>query len=114
MNIEKALRNYLKGTGPKVKEKDFFEYTRGNGNATFNVLFKLVNEEIDTMNDSKALDRVVEVLKLGETVLRNDDGLNMGEISRQNRGDMENIEVMARTREFQENVNGEEVKNVGR
>ena len=45
-------------------------------------------------------------------MFRNDDGLAMGEISRQNRGDMENIEVMARTREFQENVTGEEVKKL--
>ena len=82
MNVEKALRNYLKGKGPKVKANMFYTYAIGNGNATFNVLFKLVNEEIDTMTDSKILDRVVEVLKLGEILIRNDDGLNRKAIAR--------------------------------
>ena len=65
------------------------------------------NDNVNQIRDLKSqLDRNNHVM------FRNDDGLNMGEISRQNRGDMENIEVMARTREFQENVNGEEVKKL--
>ena len=32
MNIEKALRSYLKNTGPKVKEKDFYEHSLGRAN----------------------------------------------------------------------------------
>ena len=65
------------------------------------------NDNVNQIKDLKSqLDRNNHVM------FRNDDGLNMGEISRQNRGDMENIEVMARTREFQENVTGEEVKKL--
>ena len=82
MNVEKALRNYLKGTGPKVKPKAFYTYASGDGNATFNVLFKLATEEIDNMTDSKTLDRVVEVLKLGEILLRNVEDLNRKVIAR--------------------------------
>lgn len=82
MNIEKALRNYLKGNGPKVKEKDFFSCAVGNGNAVFNVLFNLASEELDSITESKALDRVVEMLKLGEILFHNDDGLNRKLIAR--------------------------------
>ena len=82
MNIEKALRNYLNCNGPKVKEKDFFEYSNGNGNAILNVLFNLVNEELDSMTDSKTLDRVVEVLRLGEITLRNTEGINRKIVAR--------------------------------
>ena len=66
-----------------------------------------INDNVNQIRDLKSqLDRNNHVM------FRNDDGLNTGEINRQNRGDMENIEVMARTREFQENVTGEEVKKL--
>ena len=82
MNIEKALRQYLKGTGPKVRESEFYDCTFGDGNATINVLFRLVNEEIDSITEQHALDRVVEVLKLMETTLSIDDGVNRKIVSR--------------------------------
>ena len=82
MDIEKALKSYLKGTGPKVKEKDFFVYSNGNGDACINVLFKLTDEEINSLTDSKKLDRVVDILKYGEIVLRNEEGLNRKSIAR--------------------------------
>ena len=64
------------------------------------------NDNVNQIKDLKSqLDRNNHVM------FKNDDGMNMGEINR-NRGDMENIEVMARTREFQENVTGEEVKKL--
>ncbi len=82
MNIEKALRNYLKGNGPKVKDRVFFKYSKNNGDAVINVLFKLANEELDTMTNQKTLDRVVEVLRLGEIILQNEEGLNRKAIAR--------------------------------
>ena len=82
MNIEKALRNYLNGTGPKVKEKDIFKYYNGNGNAVFNVFFKLTDEVLDSMNEKKILDRLVEMLKLGSSLLRNDDNLDRKAITK--------------------------------
>ena len=82
MNIEKALRQYLKGTGPKVRESEFFDSTFGDANATINVLFRLANEEIEAITESKTLDRVVEMLRLMETTLCTDDGVNRGVVSR--------------------------------
>lgn len=82
MNIERALKNYLKATGPKVKEKDYLDSTASNVNAAVNVLFKLINDEIDDMSEQKALDRVVEVLKLMELSLANGDGINRKIVAR--------------------------------
>ncbi len=82
MNIEKALRNYLNCNGPKVKEKDFFQYANGDANASLDVLFSLIDDEIESINEKKALDRVVEVLKLAEILIRNNDGINRKVVSR--------------------------------
>ncbi len=82
MSIEKALKSYLKCTGRKVKEKEFFEYAEGNGDAAFNVLFVLAEEEIETITESKALDRVVEVLRLGELIINNIEGIDRSALSR--------------------------------
>ena len=60
MNIEKALRNYIKGIGPKMKYEHFLTITKSNdGNKAADVLFSLINEQIDTMTDTKLLDRTV-------------------------------------------------------
>lgn len=82
MNVEKALKNYLEKKGPKVKADDFYEYFEGNPNAAINVIFKLVNEEIDTMSDDKTLDRVVEILKYIDVILGNCCDANRKIVSR--------------------------------
>ena len=65
------------------------------------------NDNINQIKDLKTqLDRNNHVM------FKNEDGMIIGEVNRQNRGDMENIEELARTREFQENVSGEEVKKL--
>lgn len=82
MNIEKALRNYLNRKGPKIKYDDFCVYCENNADAAINVLFKLANEEIDTMTDSKTLDRVVEVLKYVELIIGSCDDANRKIVNR--------------------------------
>ena len=82
MNIEKALRNYLNRKGPKIKYDDFCVYCENNSDAAINVLFKLANEEIDSMTNSKILDRVVEVLKYVELIIGNCDDANRKIINR--------------------------------
>ena len=77
MDIEKALKNYLNNKGPRIKTGDFIDSLESNEvNAIINTIFKLVNDDIDMMNDSKCLDRVVEVLKLVELILNNYSGIN--------------------------------------
>ena len=66
------------------------------------------NDNVNQIRDLKSqLDRNAH-----HVMFKNEDGIGLGEKSRQNRGDMENIEIMAKTREFQENVTGDEVKKL--
>lgn len=82
MNIEKALRNYLNNKGSKLSYESFISVVRSNGNDAANVIFKLVNEEIDTIDDKKRLDRCVEVLKYLGVILTNCENLNRKVIER--------------------------------
>ena len=83
MNVDRALRNYLNGTKPRMKESEILECADNNGsNAVINVLFKLINESVDNINESKALEREVEVLKLMEVILKNKDDINRKIVSR--------------------------------
>ena len=76
MDFEKALKKYLNGTGQKIEFKKFAKLVWSNGDDAIKVLFQLVNQELDTMNDEKNLDRVVEVLKYVGVVISNSDNIN--------------------------------------
>ena len=69
------------------------------------------SEKNDNINQIKDLKSQLE--RNNNQIFKNEDGI-VGEVSRQNRGDMENIELMARTGQFQEttNVPGEDVKKL--
>lgn len=83
MNIEKALRNYIKGIGPKMKYEHFLTITKSNdGNKAADVLFSLINEQIDTMTDTKLLDRTVEVMKYIGLLLVNSETIDRKLVSR--------------------------------
>ena len=83
MNIEKALRNYIKGIGPKMKYEHFLAITKSNdGNKAADVLFSLINEQIDTMTDTKLLDRTVEVMKYIGLLLVNSETVDRKLVSR--------------------------------
>ena len=83
MNIEKALRNYIRGTGPKVKYEHFLAMTQSDdGNKASDVLFSLINEEIDTMTDTKVLDRTIEVMKYIGLLLANNERIDRNLVNR--------------------------------
>ena len=76
MNIEKALRNYLKGSGPRVKYKAFYESASKDPNATINVIFELLNEEVDSMTDTKCLNKTIELINYLKIIISNFDEIN--------------------------------------
>ena len=79
MDIERALKNYLNKMSSRVREKDVLSC---DSNDSFNIIFELVNDEIDSISDEDAMDRVVEVLKLVEVILKNKDDLNRKNVRR--------------------------------
>ena len=70
------------------------------------------SEKNDNINQIKDLKSQLE--KNNNQLFKNEDNIGIGETNRQTRGDLENIEIMARTGGFQENVNvtGEDVKKL--
>jgi len=83
MIIEKALNNYLNGTKPRIKESELLECCESNGsNAVINVLFNLVNDRVNNIDETQAMERVVEVLKLIEIILKNEDDINRKIVNR--------------------------------
>lgn len=82
MNIEKALRNYLKGSGPRVKYKAFYENASKDPNATISVLFELLNEEVDSMTDTKCLNKTIELINYLTIIINNFDEINRKLIAR--------------------------------
>ena len=69
------------------------------------------SEKNDNINQIKDLKSQLE--RNNNQVFKNEDGI-ISEMNRQNRGDMENIELMARSGGFQDNMNapGEDVKKL--
>ena len=65
------------------------------------------NDNVNEINDLKTqLDRNMHVM------IKNDDGLGIGNKNIRNRGDIENIEIMAKSKEFQDNSNSDNVKKL--
>ena len=65
------------------------------------------NDNVNQIRDLKTqLDRNMHVM------FKNEDGIGIGDKNMQNRGDLDNLEIMAKTKEFQENTNDEEVKKL--
>lgn len=82
MNIEKALSNYLQRKGPKISDRDFCTYVENTDKDIVNVIFKLINDEIDTIDEKKELDRVVEVIRLLELAMSNGTEVKRKVVSR--------------------------------
>lgn len=82
MNIEKALSNYLQRKGPKISDRDFCTYVENTDKDIVNVIFKLINDEIDAIDEKKELDRVVEVIRLLELAMSNGTEVKRKVVSR--------------------------------
>ena len=65
------------------------------------------NDNVNEINDLKTqLDKNMHVM------LKSEDGIGLGDKSFKNRGDLENIEIMAKSKEFQDNSSPENVKKL--
>lgn len=87
MNIEKTLRNYLKGNGKHVKYTTFYNYVVKKNDpriseAIINVLFNLLNEEVESMDDTKCLNRTIELLNYLTILIVNCDDIDRKHIER--------------------------------
>jgi hypothetical protein len=75
-NIEKSLTNYVAGCGPQVNSDLLCMYAEKDANDVINILFKLINHELDLVDGTDSLDRVVSLFDYIKIILVNCDETN--------------------------------------
>ncbi len=75
-NIEKSLTSYVKGTGAIIKDEALYAYAKKDVNEMINILFKIINEELDKTTGSTSLDRVIELFHRVQYLLKNYEGVD--------------------------------------
>ena len=84
-SIKKSLENFLKGTTPTVNVEELLEYakkSRKKADETIDILFNVINDDLDDYNGVKSLDRVRELLKCISSVMLNTNSVNRDIVAR--------------------------------
>ena len=81
-NIEKSLTSYVKGNGPKVNKEVLLSFAHKNSNDLINILFNVINKELDSVNGSFSLDRVRSLLEDIHLILETEESVNRKIVTR--------------------------------
>lgn len=84
-NIEKSLVNYVNGRGPKVSDEalcDYAQISAKNSNEIIDILFRVINDELDKVTGTKPLDKVNELIKSIQTLVVKVDEIDKGIVER--------------------------------
>lgn len=80
--LEKQLSNYIKGIGPKVSYETLCAYADRSPNEVIHILFKIINDELNTMTGSEKLEKVRELIQSIGVILTNYDDVNRKVVAR--------------------------------
>ena len=84
-SIEKSLTNFLKGTAPRVSEEELVNYaakSKEKANEIIDILFRVINDDLDNYNGVKSLERDRDLLKCVSTVMLNSQDVDRGIVAR--------------------------------
>ena len=84
-NIEKSFANFVKGKGPKVSEEEICTFAKKDENSAdelIDILFNVINSELDTVTGLESLERVRELFKCVNIVLNTNDNVNRKIVAR--------------------------------
>ena len=81
-NIEKSLVNFVKGKGPMISEEAFCNHAAKDANETIDILFKVINNELDLVTGLESLERVRELLKCINVLLSTNDKIDRKKLAR--------------------------------
>ena len=84
-SIEKSLTNFLIGTGPRVSEEVLIDYaskSREKANEIIDILFNVINYDLDGYTGVKSLEKTRDLLKCISTVMLNSDKVDRGIVAR--------------------------------
>ncbi len=62
-NIERALTSFVKGNGPRISNRILTAYAEKDANSLINILFNVINEELDNIKGTVPFDKIRELLK---------------------------------------------------
>ena len=95
-NIEKSLTNFVKGNGPRVSNDTLCTYASKDANEMINILFSIINKELETVTGAESLDKVRELLKCISIVIVNTEDVNRKIVARKLRKLDEKIDCIKR------------------
>lgn len=81
-NIEKQLVNFVRGTGSMVTYEALCDNADRNPNEVIHILFKVINDELNSMTGIGNLDAIRELVQSVGIILANYDDINRGVVSR--------------------------------
>ncbi len=56
-NIERALTSFVKGNGPRISNRILTAYAEKDANSLINILFNVINEELDNLKGTVPFDK---------------------------------------------------------
>lgn len=84
-NIEKSVVNFIKGKGPNVSNDIICTYAAKNAkqaDEVIDILFNVINDEVDTVTGIESLERVRELFKSISVVLSTNDLIDRKKVAR--------------------------------
>jgi len=84
-NIEKALTNFVSGKGQRVSDEALCDCAKKDAKAAdeiIDILFNVINRELDSVTGIESLDRVKELLNCITMIMNNSDAVNRKIVAR--------------------------------
>lgn len=81
-NIERQLKSFVNGTGPKITYDTLCAYADRNPNEVIHILFKVINDELNSITGIGNLDKIRELVQSIGIILANYDDINRGVVVR--------------------------------
>ena len=81
-NIEKTLVNFVKGKGPMISEEMLCTYASKNADETIDIIFRVINKELDLVTGLESLERVRDLFKCISIVLSTNDTVDRKKVAR--------------------------------
>ena len=84
-NIEKALTNFVSGKGQRVSNEALCNCAKKDSKSAdeiIDILFNVINKELDSVTGVESLDKVRELLKCVNMIMNNSDTVNRKIVAR--------------------------------
>ena len=81
-NIERQLKSFVNGTGPKITYDTLCAYADRSPNEVIHILFKVINDELNSVTGIGNLNKIKELVQSIGIILANYDGINRGVVAR--------------------------------